>query len=416
MIGIGIGRKDKKRLRELAWRQLEIAYSPKNLERVELWKRHNAYKGERPPIHIEVGSFAHEIIEPQLQCRDPRARQIEYKLLNHFVNMELFDDDKVVPPYFQHTYDIYFTLFGHHIKQTVLKKDDGTELGHEFKHIIDDLGDDFHLINSPSVYGVHKAVTMQKHKLYNDIFGDILPVKLVTDGLYSTPTQHVVHMMGMENMLFAMYDYPDEFKTMMDRIADDYIAYFKKLEEEKVLFQNHSFEWVCQGSMAFYDEEEKPGPVKTTDLWGFMDSQETVGISPEMFREFIFPCYNKIASVFGRLSYGCCEPVHPFWDDIKTLPNLKKVSISPWCDEELMAEQLRDSGIIYHRKPNPIYLGVGSTLDEDAVRKHFEKTIKTARGCKLEIAQRDVYTVGGDVGKVRRYVEIIRETIDKYWE
>ena len=408
--------KDRERLRYLASKQLEIANSPKNVERVELWKRHNMLRGERPPIHIEVGTFAHEAITPQLKCEDEAARKIEYELINNFVNMELFDDDKVVPPYFQQTYDSHFTLFGHQIKESVMKNDDGTELGHHFEHIIDDLGDDFHLIESPSVFGVDKESTMEKNKVYNDVFGDILPVKLVTDGLYSTPTQHVVHMMGMENMLYSMYDYPDEFKKMMDRIADDYIAYFKMLESENVLMQNHSFEWVCQGSMAFYDEEEKSGPVKTTDVWGFMDSQETVGISPEMFREFIFPCYKRIASVFGRLNYGCCEPVHPFWDDIKTLPNLKKVSISPWCNEEFMADRLRGSGIIYHRKPNAVYLGVGAKLDEDAFREHIEKTIKTARGCNLEITQRDVYTVNGDMDKVRRYVEIIRESIDKYWE
>ena len=81
-----------------------------------------------------------------------------------------------------------------------------------------------------------------------------------------------------------------------------------------------------------------------------------------------------------------------------------------------MAEQLRGSGIIYHRKPSPTYLGVGTSLDEDAFRKHIEKTVKTANGCKLEICQRDVYTVNNDMNKVRRYVEIIRETIDKYWE
>ncbi len=408
--------KDRERLRSLAAHQLEVANSPKNLERIELWKRHNMYKGERPPIHIEVGTFAHEAINPKLQCEDNDARAIEYKLIHNFINLEDFDDDRVVPPYFQQTYDIYFTLFGHYIKQTVVKKDDGTEMGHNFEHIIDDLGDDFHLIQSPSVYGVNKESTMKKFEIYNDIFGDILPVKLVSDGLYSTPTQHVVHIMGMENMLYSMYDYPDEFKEMMDKIADDYIAYFKCLENENVLLQNNSFEWICQGSLGFYEEEQKHGQIKTTDLWGFMDSQETVGISPEMFHEFIFPCYNKIASVFGRLNYGCCEPVNTFWDDIKTLPNLKKVSISPWCDEDFMAEQLRGSGIIYHRKPNPTYLGVGAKLDEDAFRKHIEKTIKTARGCKLEICQRDVYTVNKDMGKVRRYVQIIRETIDDYWE
>ncbi|MGN0542545.1 MAG: hypothetical protein ACI4JG_03735 [Acutalibacteraceae bacterium] len=407
---------DRDRLRALAAHQLEIANSPKNLERTELWKRHNAYKGERPVIHIEVGTFANEVITPMLQCTDSTARGIEYQLIHNFINLEAFDDDMVVAPYFQTGYDTYFNLFGHVINESIIKNDDGTEMGHHFDHIIGDLADDFDKITSESEFGVNKESTMKRVEMLNDIFGDILPVKLVSGCLYAVPTQKVVHMMGMENMLYSIYDYPDEFKEMMNRIADSYTAYFKYLESENALLQNHAYENLAQGSLCFWDEEEKQGQIKTTDLWGFLDSQETVGMSPEMFSEFIFPCYKRVAELFGRLSYGCCEPVSAFWDDIKTLPNLKKVSISPWCDEEYMAENLRGSGIIYHRKPSPNFLGVGATLDEDAFRKHIEKTVKTARGCKLEIAQRDVYTINHDINKVRRYVEIIRETIDKYWK
>ncbi|MBQ7876493.1 MAG: hypothetical protein IJ316_04305 [Clostridia bacterium] len=408
--------KDRERLRYLASKQIEIANSQKNLDRVELWKRHNMCKGERPVIHIEVDTFAHEAIKPHMQCEDGFARGLEYRLLHNMINMDTFDDDRVVPPYFQTEYHSWFSLFGHNIKQSVVKKEDGTEMGHKFEHIIDDLGDDFDKVLSPSQYGVDKDGTKKYVDEVNDVFGDILPVKLVSNCLYSVPTQHVVHMMGMENMLYSMYDYPDEFKEMMNHISNDYIQYFKHLEKEGVLLQNHAFESVGQGTMAFFDEKVKNGPVKTTDLWGFMDSQETVGISPDMFREFIFPYYKRVAENFGRLSYGCCEPVNGFWDDIKTLPNLKKVSISPWCDEEFMANELKGSGIIYHRKPSPNFLGVGANLDEDGFRAHIEKTLKTARGCNVEITQRDVYTVNNDINKVKRYVEIIRESIENYWE
>ena len=119
--------------------------------------------------------------------------------------------------------------------------------------------------------------------------------------------------------------------------------------------------------------------------------------------------------LFGRLSYGCCEPTSAVWDCIKRFDNLKKISISPWCDEEFMADQLRGKNIIYHRKPSPNFLGVGETLDEDGFREHIEKTLKTAQGCHLEITQRDVYTVNYDLKKVQRYVEIIRESIEKCW-
>ena len=408
--------KDRERLRYLAAHQMELANSQKNLDRVALWKRHNMCKGERPVIHIEVDTIAHEALKPKLECEDDFARRIEYRLLHNMINLETFDDDKVIAPYFQTGFHSWFTLFGHNIKQSIVKKEDGTEMGHTFEHIIDDLGDDFDKILTPSQYGVDREGTMRYVDSLNDIFGDILPVKLVSDCLYAVPTQKVVHMMGMENMLYSMYDYPDEFKEMMNRIANDYIAYFKLLEKEGMLLQNHAFESVGQGTLAFYDEEVKSGPVKTTDLWGFMDSQETVGMSPDMFREFIFPYYKRIAENFGRLSYGCCEPVSAFWDDIKTLPNLKKVSISPWCDEEYMANELKGSGIIYHRKPSPNFLGIGANLDEAAFREHIEKTLKTARGCNVEITQRDVYTVNNDINKVKRYVEIIRESIENCWE
>lgn len=411
-----MNKKDKERIRFLASYQTEVSHSAKNIERVELWKKHHSFKGSRPPIHIEVDTFLHEAVEPLLQCEEPEARAIEQQLIRNVINLDTFDDDKVVPPYYQVGFNTWFNLFGHSFKYNQLKNEDGTAMGIRHEHIVGDLADDFDKITSPSNFGVDKAGTQKKIDMLNDLFGDILPVKLVSHCLYAVPTQKVVYMMGMENMLYAMYDYPDKFKEMMDRIADEYIAYFKYLEREKALLQTNAFEFLGQGSMCFWDEEKIHGSVKTEDVWGFMDSQETVTLSPEMYHEFIFPCYKKISDIFGRLSYGCCEPVNPVWNDVKTLKNLKKVSISPWCDEDYMAEQLRGADIIYHRKPDPKFLGVGTVLDEDAFREHIKKTLTTARGCHLEIAQRDVYTVNNDLNKAKRYVEIIRESIDKYWQ
>lgn len=407
--------RDLARIRSLAAHQMELAQSDANIKLVELWKKHNMCRGERPMIHIETGTFAREVLDPQLQCEDPFARAIERNLIDACINLELYNDDKAVPPYYQMRWNTRFELFGHEIKETVLHNSDGVETGHIIEHIIEDLEEDFDKILMPSEMSVNKAATFEQMEKVNEAIGDILPVKLVSDCLYAVPTQKIVRMMGMENMFCAMYEYPELFMQMMERVGDAYLAYFDLLEKENVLMQTRGFEWLAQGSFAFYDEPDKEGPIKSTDVWGFLDSQETVGVSPAMFHEFIFPCYARIAERFGRLSYGCCEPVHTFWDDIKTLPNLKKVSISPWCDEEFMADKLRGSSTIYHRKPSPNYLGIGAALDEEAFRKHIDKTVTTARGCTLEIAQRDVYTVNRDIKKVRRYVEIIRESIDKNW-
>ncbi|NMP38330.1 MAG: hypothetical protein GX051_09485 [Clostridiales bacterium] len=407
--------KDIEHLRELAKRHAEIASSPKNLERVALWQRHNAFKGERPVIHIEVGTFQQEAIAPLMKCETPFARNTEYNLLQDFINLEQFDDDKVVPPYYMLGLNTSFSLFDTPVSESIITDSNGIAQGHKFEHPVKDLHDDFEVFRRKSTMSADMESTLKQKNALEDIFGDIIPVKLSMSSLYAVPTQKVVHLMGMENMLFAMYDYPDEFKEMMSRIAQEYCGYFKFLEEKGFLLQNNGFELLAQGSMCFWEESEKDGKILTSDVWGFMDSQETVGISPDMFEEFIFPCYEKIGSLFGRLSYGCCEPVSAVWSCIKRFDNLKKVSVSPWCDEELMANELRGKNIIFHRKPSPNYLGVGTTLDEDGFRKHIEATLKTARGCHVEITQRDVYTVNNDIDRVKRYVKIIRESIENCW-
>lgn len=414
--------RDRAVLRELAKKQLEYANQENNLQRIDKWYKHNALQGDRPLIHLEMWTFAQEILPQRLKCEGAFAREIETSIYCNFLNQELFDDDRVTPDYFGMNYDTNFELFGINVQVDHTIAQDGQEsLGHHFVSVIEDLEDDYDRLK-PSTFGVDLENSEKKRKAVEDAIGDILPVRMKMDCLYSVPTQMLVHFMSMENMMFNIYDYPDLFKEMMNRIADDTISYYRFLEEKKVILPTTRFEGVGQGSWSF--TKELPGADElakrsftTKDVWGFMDSQETVGISPEMYEEFIFPCYQKISQQYGMLSYGCCEPVDPVWDNcISKLKNLRKVSISPWCNEEFMGERLRGSNIILHRKPSPNFLGVGATLDEEAFRQHIRKSLLAARGCEMEITQRDVYTINHDEKKAKRYVEIIRQEIVDHWQ
>lgn len=417
-----ISEADKVILREVAKKQLELANRESNKAKIKEWYQHNALQGEKPMIHLEMATFAQEILPSRLKCRGEFARQTERTLYCNFLNQELFEDDRVTPDYFGLNYDTYFELFGIKIQVDHTTDTEGNEsLGHHFVSVIEDLGEDYEKLG-PTRYGVDLETTAQKKAAIEEAIGDILPVKMQMDCLYSVPTQMIVHFMSMENMMFAMYDYPELFHEMMNRVADDTLAYYKMLEEKRLILPTTSFESVGQGTWAFTNElpgqaEWEKRPFTPKDVWGFMDSQETVGISPDMYEEFIFPCYQKIASSFGLLSYGCCEPVDPIWERcISKLPNLRKVSISPWCNEEYMGERLSGSNVIYHRKPSPNYLGVDVVLDEDAFRKHIRKSLLAAQGCKMEITQRDVYTIHNNIPKAKRYIQIIREEIENHWK
>lgn len=412
-----ISANDRRILRELAKKQYEFSQKEENQKKRQEWYAHNSLKGERPMVHLEMWTFAQEIIPQRLRCEGAYAREIETNLYVNFLNQELFDDDRVTPDYYPLNYDTHFRLFDIEIK----KNEVTGSLGHEFVSVVEDLEDDYDKLKETD-FGADTESALRKKQVLEETFRDILPVKIQMDCLYSVPTQMVIHFMKMENMMYNIYDYPELFKEMMDRIANDTLAYYRFLEEKHFILPTVGAESLGQGSWCYNHElpdeaEARKRPLVTKDVWGFMDSQETVGLSPEMFEEFIFPCYKKISSQFGLLSYGCCEPVHPIWDKcISKLENLRKVSISPWCEEEFMGERLRErKNVIYHRKPSPNYLGVGAVLDEDALRESLRKTFRAAKGCKLEITQRDVYTIHHDISKAKRYVDIIKEEIENNW-
>ena len=92
--------------------------------------------------------------------------------------------------------------------------------------------------------------------------------------------------------MFSMSDHPELFKEMMGRIADDTLAYYRLLEEKGAILPTIGGGFLGQGSWCYnrtLPDTKEPGTYTTKDVWGFMDSQETVSISPEMFEEFIFP-------------------------------------------------------------------------------------------------------------------------------
>lgn len=402
--------KDRERLRALAAQQAALAAGDKNQRLFREWEAYGASKaGTRPMIRIETDTFAQDVIPPLMRCEGQEARAIEATLLKPYVNHVLFGDDTLIPDCYGIAVRTRFLPFG-----LKVQKETTDGVGHHFVPYLRDLEEDFHLLG-PSQYGVDMEATHAHHQMAEELFGDILPVRRIGNCLGACPTQDIVHIMSMEDMYIAMYEAPALFHQMMDRLTDDYLAFFQQMAQNGQVRSAAKMQHLNQGSYCFTDElpDDKPNAA-LKDCWLYMDSQETSGISPQMYAEFVFPYYEKLMRLFGLISYGCCEAVHPIWTDcLSRLPNLRKVSVSPWCDEADIGEKLRGTGITYLRKPPATLLGIGDALDERAVRACFRSTALAAKGCKLEIAQRDVYQINGPAQKVKRYVALAREELEK---
>jgi hypothetical protein len=412
--------KDRDRLRSLAERMAGHARLPVMAERTQLWRAHNALRAARPMVVIEMDTFEGEMLPP-LQCAGPFAREVETSLLRSIVHHEEIDDDVVVPASLDVPRKVDVRRFGIDIARTRATDGQGRAIGFADAHPITDVARDMRLLGK-SARTYDRETTEARLAFARQAVGDILPVRPVNTSLnWMGPSAQVVELMGLEAMMTALALQPDEMRALYALIVDDLADCIRWQEAEGLLTLNNGNDYAGAGSYGFTDELPAAGfmgdgKVRAVDLWGNLNSQETIGISPAMFAEHVQPAYVAIARMFGLVYYGCCEPVHSIWKDcISRLPRLRKVSVSPWCDERFMGDALRGGGVIYSRKPRPNFLGVGAGFDAEGFRAHVDDTLRAARGCTLEIINRDVYTLTGDRTKPARAVRIMREEIDRLW-
>jgi hypothetical protein len=407
---------EREHLRALAKKQLEYAKLPVMAERERLWRLHNSLGGERPMVVMEEDTFLEEIMPPP-RCESPLGKKIEQTICHAIAAYETFDDDKVAPDYFPVYFDISVNFLGLAIRKTLAAEGVGFHIEPAFKTLEEGLP---LLRHSDFMYD--KAATDLLEKAACDILGDILPIAH-KNSFHWWDTMHtwqVVHLMGMENMYLAMALESDKFHRLMRIVTDELLACLRWQEENGLLLLNNGNDYLGAGSFCFTDELPGlgfNGKARICDTWGHLNSQESIGISPEMFAEFIYPYCAETAAEYGLVYYGCCEPVHKIWDlCLSNLPNLRKVSISAWCDEEIMSERLKNGKVIYSRKPSPLFLGVTAAFDEEAFTAYIGKTASLLRGgCKAEFIFRDIYKLNGNLEKLRRAVEITRRMAENIY-
>ena len=420
MVSDVVSKEERQRLRELAKKQMEYANLDIMDERRALWYAHNRLESSRPMVVIDTDTFIGEMLPPP-QCRSTSARWIEGELTKEILNHEMVGDDRVVKGFFEVPWQISYREFDLDNQHRTATDGEGRTLAYAYEHVIDDLSLDVKDLR-PSVFAVDRKSTAALLDLVTDTIGDILPVRVGNWSLHwsLSPSIKVVRLMGLEKMMYAMADHPEELHRLYRFIVDDTMAFVKWQEEEGLLVLNNENHYVGTASYGFTSELPRSSiseteAVPTTDLWANLNSQETVGISPSMFGEFVFPYYKELAEAFGLIYYGCCEPADDIFEDyLSTISNLRKVSVSPWSDQRKIGELLQSRRVIFSRKPSPNYIGV-SDFEEGALADDVALTLEAARGCQLEFIYRDVYTLKGDLTRPRRAVEVIRDQIDSLW-
>jgi hypothetical protein len=143
-------------------------------------------------------------------------------------------------------------------------------------------------------------------------------------------------------------------------------------------------------------------------MWGRTMSQIFSAVSPAMHEEFALQYECRYLSRFGLTYYGCCEPLDKKVDILRNnVPNLRKISMSPWIDLDLAAENV-DTDFVFSFKPNPAVLAVDQ-WDPAFVRKDMAATLERLEGLHVELVMKDISTVRYEPQRLWEWARIASE-------
>ncbi len=406
--------KDREVLRKLAGSIAGLALKDKEKEKVKLWYKHNSLKPERPLIFCDPENGWNEIIiENMLECKGLLARRWEVVLRKELFWGEEILDDKPIEANFKISYTYTEDDWAGESKLITGGKEGGSYVWDPPIKSLKDLDK----INTPQIKIDYKT-TQETIELAKDVFHDLLEVRLESIWWWSLGfTLDLVKLVGLSDMLMLFYDNPEFIHKINHIIMEGYLKKLDFLEKNNLLFLNNKGTYVGSGGFGYTGElpaKDFDGThVRPIDIWGFAESQETVCVSPAMFEEFIFKYQLPIIKKFGLSCYGCCEAMESRWHIIKKIPNLRRVSVSPWADREKMVQFLEDK-YIFSMKPNPADIAV-SQINKDYIEKKMEKDLEITKGCIVEIIMKDNHTIGKNPSNLTNWVRIVRKAIDKVY-
>lgn len=405
---------DRHILRELAREYAEIAALPVQQEKIRLWRRLNGLNPVRPMVMIDQicwNEIEREFPEQlSLRCQAEDAREYERFLRRTIFQWRHFPADMVVEPFLPLTRSFTDTGFGLGIVEETVATDPANEV--VAHHYINQFESDADLekVRMP-VVAYDAPATERRWRRAQEYFDGALEVRLVGVTPYLSIWDPISMWMGVQEALYALMDRPEFMHRLAARVTEGYLARLDQMEAQNLLYGPQPVihctgAWTDELPAAGWD----PAHPRAKDMWMYGMAQMLGAVSPQMFDEFEIAYTRRLCERFGLVYYGCCEPLHERVGLVRKLPRVRKISMSPWVDQERGAEAIgRD--FVFSRKPNPALLA-GDTFDPEVIRRDLRNTIRICQkhGCPLELIQKDISTIRGET---RRLVEWSRVALEE---
>lgn len=401
-------------LRKLGKRTAEIAALPVQEEKRRLWRALNGLRPERPMVMIDQVCWNEMNIDDKLtiRCEDGECQGYEGMLRRQLLQWEYFPVDMVVEPFIHVHKAIGNTGFGVGVQEDIAVGDPtNSVVGHRFINQFRS-EEDLQRVQSPRVS--HDPIETERRLAFaHEVFDGIIEVRPWGADVAISIWDPISTWMSAEGALWGLADQPELMHGLVKRLADGYASSIDQLEEQGLLCGPQS---VVHCTGAWTDELPAPGydPEKPRpkDMWTMGLAQMFSTVSPQMFKEFEVDYITPLCARFGLVYYGCCDPLDRKMAAVRQIPNVRKVSMSAWVDQDLGAAEIAGE-YVFSRKPNPASLATDS-FDGEAVRRDLRKTreICERNHCPLEIILKDISTVRYDPMRLSEWGKVAMEVVE----
>lgn len=402
-------------LRALAERYVQICKSDRNQGLQEDWRHLNNLESCRPLIYVNDGLLGDEILAalPERRMQDDLLARIERRLNIEIHWRASLGDDRIFQPWITipaKRYSHPEGVWG--IAENKVR--DASSRGWRNLPVLTSMGDIQELKATE-----HRVLdpTPPLAEMCMDIFGDILPVHVSRNTVYGVwggtdLSQAAGELFGLEELLMALYTEPEMVHAFMAFARDAVLDNLKQGEASGDWSTVDSFYYLTPALCnALPDPIPGQYGASLKDLAWFFHAQEFDGVSPAMFEEFLFNYQLPLIALFGRVTYGCCESLDTKLDILKRIPNLSKIVSGPRSDPASYPASFGKQCVISWR---PVTTLIASEhFNESAQRKQIREGLEKLKGCNIEVHLHEPMTVRNELERVRSWVQITREEIER---
>jgi len=416
---IVLSKRDKDILKRIGEETAKISALPIHKKKAELWKRMNDLDSVRPMVYINEIPWHEMNVDDELtlQCENKWARDIEDRLRKTVYQWKHMPGDMIVNDYIECPLVIHSTDFGIKEEVDIARTDEKSDIySRHFKIQITE-PEDIEKIKMPQIT-YFKSATQYSYQAMCNIFDDIIPVKKVGQThIWYTPWDYLVRWWGIQEAMMDLVLRPEMVHAIYEKMVTAWMSELDQFVEQNLLSLDCNNTRIGSGGYGYVSDlpggDFDPNHIKPNNMWGCSNAQVFSSVSPEMHWEFAVEHDLKWLSRWGLTYYGCCEPIDKKMHILRRIPNLRKITVSPWCNSERVINEI-GSDYVISRKPSPSIFAERMWSPEGAEDQLRDFMKKTDGKCHVELIMKDISTVLYQPQKLWEWEKIAMKVAEEY--